>query len=105
MEEPAAAIKVEGGQMPSYPPRLDDMVLRELSLQAINLGHWVLLQRDTADLVLNDEPYIGIQLLVEMQTKRYILRIWGKTKVFGRRNTAGYAQNPTRPSKYDVIHR
>ena len=62
---------------------IDEGLLRSLSVQTIPLGQWVLLQRDAAELVLNDEPYIGIQLLVEMETKRYIHRVWGKTKLFG----------------------
>ena len=40
---------------------------------------WVQIQRPEFDVVLEDEPFHNLEVLVNLRTAQFLLRIWGKT--------------------------
>lgn len=58
-------------------------VLGELNLSLIHVEDWILVQRATFDLNIADEPYHSIQLYANLTTKKYVIRVWGRTCDWG----------------------
>ena len=40
---------------------------------------WIIVQHARFDLSIDSEPYHASQVLVNQETKEYIIRVWGKT--------------------------
>ena len=53
--------------------------LEELHLILVILEDWILIQRATIDIHIDEEPYNSIQVYANATTKRYIVRAWGKS--------------------------
>ena len=58
-------------------------VLRELNLCLIQVEDWILVQRANFDLHVADEPYHSIQLYANLTTRKYVIRVWGRTYDWG----------------------
>lgn len=51
-----------------------------LSLACTQKGpDWVQIHRPEFDVVWEDEPYHNLEVLVNLRTAQFLLRIWGKT--------------------------
>ena len=51
--------------------------LKELRLQMVTIGDWILLQRAAFDFHVKEEPYHSIQIYVNLRKMTYIRRVWG----------------------------
>ena len=51
--------------------------LREMNLQVISIGAWLLIQRATFDIHVNEEPYHSIQIYANLEKMRFVRRVWG----------------------------
>ena len=58
-------------------------ILSSLSLTSITLGNFLVVNRSDFDVIIAEEPYIGIQLLLNLRTGRYLSRIWNQTVARG----------------------
>ena len=58
-------------------------VLRELNLTLVHVEDWVLVQRATFDLHIAEEPYHAVQLYANLATRKYVIRVWGRTFDWG----------------------
>ena len=74
---------------PSYSTAPPSSLLRELNLFPVHLDDWILLQRSTFDLFYHDEPFVALQLLIHPGSRKFIERVWGRTKIFGHWESAG----------------
>ena len=54
-------------------------ILEELHLLLVILEDWILIQRASIDIHINEEPYHSIQVYANTMTKRYVIRAWGKS--------------------------
>ena len=54
-------------------------ILEELHLLLIILEDWILIQRASIDIHINEEPYHSIQVYANTMTKKYVVRAWGKS--------------------------
>ena len=51
--------------------------LRKLHLVMISIEDWVLIQRDSFDIHIDEEPYHALQIYANIAKKKYIIRAWG----------------------------
>ena len=58
-------------------------VLEELQLSLVRIEEWILIQRATFDLRIDEEPYHSIQMYASLETKKFVVRVWGKTCHYG----------------------
>ena len=61
--------------------------LEDLNLQIITIGEWILVQRASFDIHVKDEPYHSIQIYANLETKKYIRRVWGISESSGELKT------------------
>ena len=54
-------------------------VLRELQLTLVHVEDWILVQRANFDLHISEEPYHAVQLYANLVTRKYVVRVWGRT--------------------------
>ena len=82
---PESTVKLE--KAPSVPETMDQVLastaIQSLSLASHRLGDWILLQKTVPDIYLDNEPYVGNQLLVQPGSRKYLHRVWGRTKLAG----------------------
>ena len=57
--------------------------LREMNLQVISIGAWLLIQRATFDIHVNEEPYHSIQIYANLKKMRFVRRVWGLSESSG----------------------
>ena len=58
--------------------------MRELSLRLLSIeGGWFLIQRNAFDMTVRNEPYHALQILYQASSLRYLIRIWGVTRMSG----------------------
>ena len=60
----------------------------EQNLQVINIDGWSLIQRATFDIQIEEEPYNSIQIYVNLASKKYSVRVWGRSIRSGKVDTA-----------------
>ena len=58
-------------------------VLRELKLTMWEIEKWALLQRTAFDVFLGGEPYHSVQLYINLESKKFLVRILGFTRRTG----------------------
>ena len=58
-------------------------VIREMSLSSFVLGDYLVIVKSDFDLVLSNEPYLALMLLLNRVTGKYIARIWNRTVFTG----------------------
>ena len=58
-------------------------VLRELQLTLVHVEDWILVQRANFDLHISEEPYHAVQLYANLVTRKYVVRVWGRTWDWG----------------------
>ena len=63
-------------------------ILSSLSLTSVTLGDFLVVNRSDFDVIISDEPYIALQLLLNLKTGRYLSRIWNQTVAVGHIVTA-----------------
>ena len=61
--------------------------LEALGLVSVHVEDWIILMRDHFDVFIEQEPYSGIQMLVHLESKTYIQRVWGRTRISGQWST------------------
>ena len=54
-------------------------ILEELHLSLVQVEEWILIQRLTFDLRIDEEPYHSVQIYANMETRKYVVRVWGRT--------------------------
>ena len=54
-------------------------VIKEMSLSSLALGDYLVIVKADFDMVLSDEPYLALMLLLNTVTGKYITRIWNQT--------------------------
>ena len=54
-------------------------ILEELRLSLVQVEEWILIQRVTFDLRIDEEPYHSVQIYANTDTKKYVVRVWGRT--------------------------
>ena len=58
-------------------------VLGELQLTLVHVEDWILVQRANFDLHISEEPYHAVQLYANLVTRKYVVRVWGRTWDWG----------------------
>ena len=54
-------------------------ILEELHLLHVILEDWILIQRASIDIHINEEPYHSIQVYANTMTRKYVVRAWGRS--------------------------
>ena len=54
-------------------------VISELTLSSLVLGDYLVIVKSDFDLVVSEEPYLALMLLLNTRTGKYIARIWNQT--------------------------
>ena len=54
-----------------------------LNLQVISIEAWLLIQRATFDIHVNEEPYHSIQIYANLKKMRFVRRVWGISESSG----------------------
>ena len=55
------------------------VVITEMSLSSLVLGDYLVIVKSDFDMVISDEPYLALMLLLDTMTGKYIARIWNQT--------------------------
>ena len=55
-------------------------ILEDLSLSLVQVEEWVQIQRTRFDLRINEEPYHSIQIFANLETRLFVVRVWGRTR-------------------------
>jgi len=58
-------------------------VLEELQLSLTRIEEWILIQRASFDLRIDEEPYHSIQMYASLATKKFVVRVWGRSCHYG----------------------
>ena len=58
-------------------------ILSSLSLTSVTIGTYLVVMRSEFDLTISDQPYVGLTLLFDLKTGKYISRIWNQTVATG----------------------
>merc|ERR1712066_1054931 len=58
-------------------------ILSSLSLTSVMIGDFLVVMRSEFDLSISGEPYIGLALLLNLKSGRYLSRIWNQTVASG----------------------
>ena len=85
--KPVLRRKDNASASPSYTPiefaqKIKD-ISKNLDVTMVQIENWVILQRSKFDLTVNDEPYSALQLYINLKTRTFITRVWGKTHAKG----------------------
>ena len=51
--------------------------LHELHLVLISIEDWLLIQRESFDIHIDEEPYHALQIYANLAKKKYVIRVWG----------------------------
>ena len=54
-------------------------ILEDLCLSLVQVEEWIQIQRARFDLRINEEPYHSIQIYANLDTRTYLVRVWGRT--------------------------
>ena len=54
-------------------------ILEKLRLSLVQVEEWILIQRMKFDLRIDEEPYHSVQVYANMETRKYVVRVWGRT--------------------------
>ena len=55
-----------------------------LSLISVILGDFMVIMNCTPDVIIADEPYLSLMILIEIKSGTYIRRIWNRTVARGK---------------------
>lgn len=55
------------------------VALHELQLVLIRIEDWVLIQRESFDIHIDEEPYHALQIYANISKGKYIIRVWGSS--------------------------
>ena len=58
-------------------------ILSSLSLTSVTIGTYLVVMRSDFDLTISGQPYIGLTLLLDLKTGKYISRIWNQSVATG----------------------
>ena len=61
----------------------DLKVITEISLSSMVLGDYLVIVKSDFDMVISEEPYLALMLLLNMVTGKYIARVWNQTVATG----------------------
>ena len=62
--------------------------LEDLNLQVVTIDDWILIQRCTFDVHIEEEPYHSIQIYANLKSLKFIRRVWGISERSGEVRTA-----------------
>ena len=62
-------------------------ILEAQGLQVVSIEDWVLIQRPSFDVHIGEEPYHSTQIYINLSTRRYVLRVWGRSLKSGELET------------------
>ena len=54
-------------------------ILEDLCLSLVQVEEWIQIQRARYDLRINEEPYHSVQIFANLDTRMYVIRVWGRT--------------------------
>ena len=54
-------------------------MMEELSLSVTLVEDWMLIQRASFDLRVDEEPYHSLQVYANLGTRKLVVRVWGRT--------------------------
>ena len=54
-------------------------ILEDLCLSLVQVEEWVQIQRARYDLRINEEPFHSVQIYANLDTRMYVVRVWGRT--------------------------
>ena len=83
MDQPAAAVPMEAESGASYGGRGIDLdeakaVLASMSLTSVPFGRYLLVMRTECDVVIGEEPYVALALWLNLETGKFMARIWNQ---------------------------
>ena len=55
------------------------VALHELQVVLISIEDWVLIQRESFDIHIDEEPYHALQIYANISKGKYIIRVWGSS--------------------------
>ena len=88
MEPPEEFPVVESESLPSSAKQKIDLVeakgvLASMSLISVTFGHYLLVMRSQYDVMLSGEPYVALMLWLNVETGKFVTRIWNQTAARG----------------------
>ena len=54
-------------------------ILEDFCLSLVQVEEWIQIQRTRYDLRINEEPYHSVQIYANLDTRMYVVRVWGRT--------------------------
>ena len=54
-------------------------VLASLSLTSVTFGRFLLVMRSECDVIIAGEPYVALMLWLDVQTGKFITRVWNQS--------------------------
>ena len=64
-----------------------NQTLEDLNVQLITIGDWIIIQRSTFDIHIKEEPYHSIQIYANLNSMKFIRRVWGISERSGELRT------------------
>ena len=61
--------------------------LHELHLVLISIEDWLLIQRESFDIHIDEEPYHALQIYANLAKRKYVIRVWGTSVKSGEFST------------------
>ena len=61
--------------------------LHELHLVLISIEDWLLIQRESFDIHIDEEPYHALQIYANLAKRKYVIRVWGTSVKSGEYST------------------
>ena len=58
-------------------------VIAELSLSSLDFGNYLVIVKSDFDIIIAEEPYLALMLLLDVRTGKYLARIWNQTVTTG----------------------
>ena len=58
--------------------------LKALSLNSVSLGDYIVVMNGAVDITVRGEPYLALQLWLNMKSGDYMGRVWSQTTSYGR---------------------
>ena len=63
--------------------RAIEEILSQLSLVSVKLGSHIMVMRNNFDVIISEEPYVGLLFLFDLERGHFIARIWNQTVASG----------------------
>ena len=58
-------------------------MMEELNLSVTLIEDWMLIQRASFDLRVDEEPYHSLQVYANLGARKFVVRVWGRTLCSG----------------------